>query len=84
MSEVRLLTVCDCDACQTTKRENICNGIAAQAVRAMNTASHFADSMESGNDLTVSVNDLSVGIDHKGLLQNSLNFRGFCQPLFFW
>ena len=30
----------------------------------MNTAGNFTDSMESGNDLTVSVNDLSVGIDH--------------------
>ncbi len=64
MPEVRLLAVCDCDTCQATKRENICNGIAAQTVGTMNTASHFTDCMESGNDLTVSINDLGVGIDH--------------------
>ena len=64
MPEVRLLSVCDCDTCQAPERENICDGITAQAVRTMNTAGHFADSMESGNNLTVSVNDLSVGIDH--------------------
>lgn len=57
MPEVRLLSVCDCDTCQATERENICDGITTQAVRTMNTAGHFADSMESGNNL-------SVGIDH--------------------
>ena len=51
------------DTRQAAEREDVANGVAAQAVRTVDAARDFADSEEARNHLVVAVKHLVVEVD---------------------
>lgn len=72
----------------TTESHDVSNGVAAQTVRTVDTACGFTGSIETRDNLTVGVKNLSLGIDFQTAhgVVNSRNLlagvpRTFCHLL---